>query len=238
VLAVQDIGSVMRRSKTALAAVAFGAALVTSAAARAQAPVAVVEDVNSKSAGVEFMDYVAAGKVIKLGPSDTLVLSYMSSCARETITGGTVTVGTGQSVVTGGKVDREHPACDAGKIQLTAQQASQSGAVVFRSAPKPGAAQARLTIYGLSPVVEMKGPGHLVVERVDAPGDKIEVDVGAAQLKRGAFFDLASAGKSLAASGTYRASVGGSQLVFKVAPDARPGATPIVGRLLRVQPAT
>jgi len=33
------------------------------ASAAAQAPVAVVEDVKGKVAGVEFMDYVAPGKV-------------------------------------------------------------------------------------------------------------------------------------------------------------------------------
>ena len=35
--------------------------------AAAQAPVAVVEDVQGKVTGAEFMDYVAPGKVIKLG---------------------------------------------------------------------------------------------------------------------------------------------------------------------------
>ena len=40
--------------------------LATSAAA--QVPVAIVEDVQGKVVGVEFMDYVAPGKVIKLGP--------------------------------------------------------------------------------------------------------------------------------------------------------------------------
>ena len=35
--------------------------------AAAQAPVAVVEDVQGKVTGAEFMDYVAPGQVIKLG---------------------------------------------------------------------------------------------------------------------------------------------------------------------------
>ena len=38
------------------------------ASAAAQSPVAIVEDVQGKVDGVEFMDYVAPGKVIKLGP--------------------------------------------------------------------------------------------------------------------------------------------------------------------------
>ena len=34
----------------------------------AQTPVALVEDVRGTSAGLEFMDYVASGKVIRLRP--------------------------------------------------------------------------------------------------------------------------------------------------------------------------
>lgn len=206
--------------------------------ARAQAPVAVVEDVDSKSAGVEFMDYVTAGKTIRLGPSDTLVLGYMHSCWRETITGGAVTVGNDQSVVAGGKVKREHVSCDGGKMRLTAQQASKSGAVVFRGGPKSTAGvEPQLTLYGLSPVVDIKGGGQLVIERIDQPGERIEVKIADRQLFRGSFFDFAKDGKALSAGGVYRASVGASEIVFKVDPYAAPGAAPIVSRLLRFQPA-
>lgn len=50
------------------------------------------------------MDYVEPGQVIRLGAADGLVLGYLKSCWRETITGGTVTVGTEQSQVAGGEV--------------------------------------------------------------------------------------------------------------------------------------
>ena len=213
---------------------AFAVALITSPLpARAQAPVAVVEDVNSKSAGVEFMDYVAPGKVIRLAPADTLVLGYMNSCWQESITGGTVTVGAAQSAVTGGKVQREKTACDGGKMQLSEQQASKSGAVVFRGAPKPSTAQPQLVLYGLSPVIDIKGGGHLVIERLDRPGERLEADVAGQQLFRGSFYDFAKAGQALKAGGVYRASVGARQIVFKVDPEARPGNGPIIGRLLR-----
>ena len=58
--------------------------------ALAETPVAVVEDVKGKPSGVEFMDYVVPGKVIRLGPNDSIVLGYLASCWRETITGGTM----------------------------------------------------------------------------------------------------------------------------------------------------
>lgn len=218
-----------------LAIVALGGASTPLLAA--EAPVAVVEDINGPSAGVEFMDYVAPGRVIRLGKGDTLVLGYMDSCWRETITGGTVTVGKAQSMVKDGAVQRAKVECDGGKMRLTAQQASKSGAVVFRGGPKPkGTPQPQLTLYGLSPVVDIKGGGHLVIERLDQPGERIEVDVGANRLFRGAFFDFAKDNKALAPGGVYRATTGKSAIVFKIDPDARPGQAPVIGRLLRFQP--
>ena len=124
--------------------------------ARAQEPAALVEDVTSKSAGVEFMDYVVPGRVLKLAAADQLVLGYLRSCWRETITGGTVTIGLEQSEVAGGTVRRQKVQCDGGRMRLTQAQAQQSGAMVFRAPPttvRP-ADQPQLTLYGLSPLVE------------------------------------------------------------------------------------
>ena len=109
---------------TRIAPAAVVLLLMMPMAARAQ--VALVEDVNSKSAGVQSMDYVATGKQIRLGKQDTLVLSYLKSCWRETIAGGTVTVGAEQSDVQGGTVQRQKVDCDGDRLILTAQQASQS----------------------------------------------------------------------------------------------------------------
>ena len=201
--------------------------------ASAQAPVAVVEDVKGKPAGVEFMDYVAAGKVIKLGPKDTIVLGYMKSCWRETITGGIVVVGTEESMIHLGKIERSKVNCDAGRMQLTKQEASQSAATVVRSVkPAP-----QVTIYGLSPVIEIKGGGTLVIERLDKEGERRAVKVGDKSLVRGKFYDLAKARIALTPGGTYLARFGTLEIVFKVDPQAKPGSTPIIGRLLRLEQA-
>src|ERR1700732_5084497 len=40
-------------------------------------PTALVEDVKGATAGIEFMDYVGSGQMIKLEPGDVLVLSYL-----------------------------------------------------------------------------------------------------------------------------------------------------------------
>ena len=96
------------------------------ASARAPAPllpIAIVEDVKSQTAEVEFMDYVGSGQVIRLAPGDTLVLSYLVSCEHETITGGTVTVGLVRSDVRDGQVARAKVPCDGGKMQLSSAQA-------------------------------------------------------------------------------------------------------------------
>ena len=108
------------RSINRLATLAVaGAVAVASAAAADPIEVALVESVSSKSPGVEFMDYVQAGQIIRLGPHDTIVLSYMSSCLRETITGGTITVGPDWSEVQSGEVHiraRHHAHSDDARL--------------------------------------------------------------------------------------------------------------------------
>ena len=91
-----------------------------------------VEDVTGTSADVEQFSYLQPGQVIRFGSRDSIVLSYLSSCTRERIRGGTVTVGREQSEVKFGTVERESVSCD-GRMQLTAEIASQSAGAVFRS---------------------------------------------------------------------------------------------------------
>lgn len=109
--------------------------IATEASARLPAPMiptALVEDVKSATAGVEFMDYLGTGQVIKLEPRDVLVLSYLKSCEHEIITGGTVSVGAERSEVQGGKIVRAKVPCDDGKMRLTSEQANTSAASAFR----------------------------------------------------------------------------------------------------------
>jgi hypothetical protein len=134
------------------------------------------------------MDYVAPGQIIRLGREDAIVLGYLTSCWRETITGGTVTVGNEQSEVSGGNVTRTKVECDGGKMMLNAELASKSGAMVLRGSPHPGkqavAPRLQFTLYGLSPVIEAGNADAVVIERVDVPGERHEVAVGAAAAAR------------------------------------------------------
>lgn len=213
----------------------------TPAAPAQSVPAALVEDVTGTAAGVEFMDYVPAGKVLRLNLTDSIVLSYLKSCVRESITGATIKVGTERSDVVGGTVKRETVKCDKGNLNLTANQGAKSGVMVMRSGRTPAPAPAadpnkpELTLYGLSPIIDLKGGGMLVIERMDQPGDKHEMQIPAVQALRGTYVDFAKTGKALVAGGLYKASAAGQTIVFKVDPFAQPGQAPIVGRLLRFQ---
>jgi hypothetical protein len=57
------------------------------------------------------------------------LLSYMASCVRETITGGTVTVGTQRSEVQSGHVRRIEGHCYSGRMALTGEEAHVGGRV-------------------------------------------------------------------------------------------------------------
>ena len=211
---------------------------MTVSPASAQSPSAVVEEVGAGVAGVQFMDYVEPGQVIRLGAVDRLVLGYLKSCWRETITGGTVTVGTEQSQVAGGEVARVQVQCEGGKMMLSAELAGKSGAMVFRQAPKAQAAaipHPQFTLYGLSPVFEVQPGGNLVIERLDQPGERHRIAVAEPGLIRGAFLDLAKAGVALVPGGIYRAKLGEQELVFKMDAQAKAGDAPLVGRLARLQ---
>ena len=216
-----------RSSAPRLALAAVIAALAAPAAAAEE--VALVEDIDAPSLGIQFMDYLASGQVLRLRPGETIVIDYLRSCQRETIAGGNVTIGADQSLVAGGKVNREKVECDGGKLLLTTEQASKSGVMVFRKAlPRP---QATLTLYGASPLVDWKSGGKVVFERLDQPGDTRIVEIAGG--KGGRPYDFASHNLALVPGGTYRATAGGKELVFKVADSAKPGPSPIVGRLIR-----
>jgi hypothetical protein len=99
-----------------------GAVAFASVAVANPSEVAVVESISGNSSGLEFMDYLHLGRVIRLSPRDTLVLSYKASCVRKTITGGTVTVGLDRSQVQSGEVQRSIGRCSEGKSELTGAQ--------------------------------------------------------------------------------------------------------------------
>jgi hypothetical protein len=206
---------------------------------------ALVEEIGEPRPGVQFMDYLTSGQMIPLHAGERLVIDYLRSCLRETIVGGVVAIGAEKSIVIGGTVSSEKVECDGGKGLLTAEQASKSGVMVFRGAPRknpatgvtadaPPAASATapLVLYGASPLVELKSGGELVIERIDRSGERRVVNVASGS--RRTLYDCAKEGLALTPGGLYRASSGGRELVFKIDDSAKTGSSPPIGRLLRL----
>jgi len=215
----------------------------TEAFARAPAPLvptALVEDVKSASADIEFMDYVGTGQVIRLEPQDVLVLSYLKSCEHETITGGTVRVGTDKSDVEGGNIARAKVPCNGGNMKLSAQQANASGASSFRLQN----ASFNPTVYALPPVIQIPklradDSRTLTIERSGKRNERFTVEIDET-LINGGFYDLArdmtTSDKRLKRGAVYKATLGHRKMTFKVDAKARTGTTPVVSRLLRFPP--
>jgi hypothetical protein len=198
-------------------------------------PTALVEAVKSATAGIEFMDYVGLGQVIKLEPRDVLVLSYLKSCEHETITGGTVNVGAERSDVRGGKIVRAKVPCDGGKMQLSSQQASRSAATAFRLQ----SADIQRTLYARAPVVRLprvlaSQDRTLLIERIDRQGERHTLQIDDTIAAAG-FYDLAKINVSLTRGATYSASIGDHRVKFLIDAKAASGPAPVVSRLLRFQ---
>jgi hypothetical protein len=211
--------------------------IASTAIAQAQAPVAVVEDVQGKVTGAEFMDYVVPGQVIKLGAGGSIVLGYMKSCWRETISGiGTVIVGTEQSAVHLADFKANKVPCDPNQSATVGKEVGESAATVVRSLKdgKPSTPPP-LMLHGTEPMVVTNERGKMVVERLDVKGERYEVDVTPTSLTRGRFFDFAKTKIALKPGGAYSLTLNSKFKTFVVDPNASPGASPMIGRLVMLQ---
>ena len=213
-------------------------AFCLAAPALAETPAAIVEDVQGKVDGIAFMDYVAPGKIIKLGPKASITLSYLKSCQREIISEGVVLVGAEQSTVQLGEVKREKVPCDTNAAKLSEREANQSAATTFRTmrSDAKGAPPAKLpTLYGVAPLIQAKSGSTLVIERTDGKEPTISVPLKSEMMVGGKFYDFAKAGKTLTPGGSYLAILGAKRYAFQVDASATSSPTPIVGRLLRLE---
>lgn len=210
--------------------------IIVAAPAFAGSPVGLVEEIQGDVSGAELMDYVVPGQSIKLGPDGTLVISYLKSCRRETIGGpGGVTIGVGESKVEGATLKSDIVNCDAAHAQATTttRETSEVAATIVRGVGPDSTPFAQVIIYGASPLFEVSGRGTLVVERLDQPDDRQQVELSGRQF-RGRFYDFAGTSHPLTPGGIYAASFGTKRLVFRVDPQAKAGPGPVIGRLLRM----
>lgn len=210
------------------------AAMVLSAAgAAAQGKqAAVVEDLSGSVSGIEVFDFLSPGKTITLPAGAKLVLGYMNSCTRETITGpGSVTIGDAGSKVTGAKLQQEQLKCAAAN-QLAQGQAGKSAAMVFRGQPGSGRKRAEIpqpsaVLMYTAPAFQVSKPGQLTIERLDV------IETVQVYQVTGKLFDYGKTGKKLDAGGYYRVELNGQSTIFHISLDAGEGAGPLLLRLVR-----
>ncbi len=197
--------------------------------ARAADIAALVEEVSDPTSELAPMDVLETGRVVKLAAGAKLVLGYLKSCVRETITGGTLTIGDLKSTVVGGKRVEDEVDCDGGRIVQTSGNSSDVAGAVFRKGkkdgkplPKPG-----WTLFGISPLVKLTEPTkRLRIERLDGlEAGPIDISVV------GKLVDLASKNVRLEAGGLYLFSNDRASYVVKISPLAESDA-PVLSRYL------
>lgn len=217
----------MKRLATILAvATTFSMTAIPSVA---QQPTAIVEDVRSSGAGIDAFEYLEQGKIINLGAADVVVLGYLQSCLRETITGGMITVGLTESVVDNGLVEREVVECDGGYTTLTTAEASKSGVAVFRAPDPSQVAKKPQKIYSGTPMFTFSDRVTQVdIRRVDKPRQTLALPVS------GAALDMNKLGKALVPGGRYEARAGEHSIVFEIDRYAPSRGGPLIGRLVRL----
>ena len=199
-------------------------AAVSPSLAAGPAPTAIIEEVGPTVEGVQVLEYLAPGQTIRLGEDGEIVIGYLTSCVRETVTGGTVTVGASESTVERGTVVRERVRCNGGGAQLTQAQREKSGVSTWRK----GDTEQPRRIYSLTPLLTFASPpGRVVIERTDFPAEPIEI------ANPGRVVDLAEHAQTLARGGRYTIHAAGLSEEIVIDTAARVHGGPVVGRLIR-----
>ena len=219
-------------SKTIIGAALVGAgALLFGTVANAGAPMALVEDIKSANAKVQPMDYLFEGDVVTLAAGETITISYLGSCAIESISGGvaTINIGTEKSDVTGkGRVKRKFVECGGNGISLSRRQSDRAAGVVVRGGEEKQEGQPDVTVYSLQPIIKLSSAANSVeIERLDG-SEKMTLNPKSNRL------DLAALKITLAAGGVYRAKAGKASVVFKVANTARATNRNLISRLVEL----
>lgn len=195
--------------------------------AMGQEPAAVVEEYRGSSSQIEAMQLLSPGEKIALAANEELVLGYFSSCVRETIKGGEVTIGKEESVVSGGNRKSEDIDCDGGAMIGPQASRKEAAAAVFRkgnfaaSLPKPD-----WTLFGKSPIFKLASPAETIqIERLDGPEEKFSPKPA------GLVLDTSKSGISLSPSGLYKITIDKHVFHLKISPLAEDNV-PVLSRIV------
>ena len=211
--------------------IACGLALAPASPAAAQGLSAIVESVSPPREDVRAFDVLAEGTVIELKPGQTLTLGYLDSCTHEEISGGTVTIGAGESKVEGGEVTRNVVPCNGSIDPDSAAGTNEAAVVAIRSLGAEDGANVRV-VPSLQPVFVLEDGAvpadpSLVIERLDRQEAPIRVSLF------GRTLDLKQTGMKLTPGGIYSAVCGEHKVAFKIADNAGTGQVVTLQRVVR-----
>lgn len=185
---------------------------------------AIVESIEPARGDIRALDLLAAGTVIELQAGDKLVLGYLLSCTREVITGGKVTIGSGESSIEGGQVERGKISCD-GTVDADSAAGSNEAAVVAIRSLGSDVGQDVRVVPSPQPIFvlaegEMPADPSLTIQRLDREESPIRVSLF------GRALDMKVTGMKLTPGGIYSVTCGDRKTAFKVAENA--GLSPVV----------
>lgn len=177
--------------------------------------VAILEEGSVASAGLAEWSLLAEGTSFELGGGESIVIGYMTSCQRETITGGAVTIGAKQSEVSGGTVAREGVQCAEPRLDLSAAESQQSATIAFRPA------DSLKHIYTRTPLLFGRGSPTIFLEIVEAESSRT---IGKVQTEAGRI-DLAQENLELEPGKTYLLKTSRNTVMVEVDAAAKAGGT-------------
>jgi hypothetical protein len=184
---------------------------------------ALVEEIDDGIAHVTAFDSLKSGQSIDLRPNHHAVVSYLESCTRETINGGLVKIGTSQSDVQDGTVQREKVECSLKQLSLTEATQDQSATTVFRPLFDNLVKQ---TLPDVSPFILGQGLATVELRQMGK-----EVAPIVLTLRQGRI-DLRSAGIKLQPGSIYKISNGARETYIKITPEATAGQAQLLARVV------
>lgn len=212
--------------KFALISWALPAIFLSSMEARAASSAgALVEEIDAGVSKIAAFDTLKAGQTIDLRPHHHAVISYLDSCIRETIDGGTVKIGTSQSDVQDGTVKRETVDCSLKQLALTANTQDQSATTVFRPLFDNLVKQ---TLPDVSPFILADDASSIDLKQMGKEDAPVTLTLHQGKL------DLRAAGIKLQPGGIYKLTAGSRETYIKITPDAKASEASLLMRIVKL----
>ncbi|MBM3524432.1 MAG: hypothetical protein FJX57_15890 [Alphaproteobacteria bacterium] len=189
-------------------------------------PTAMVESIaDAQATGLDDFDYLDAGQTFALGAQGRATIAYFESCRVEQIRGGTVTVGTTESRVSGGQLNARTMACKGSRPILVAA-AREAGGGVNRAFPPDRWAET--SVKNARPIFKWPtsagtGPHRIVVSQLERNPGQV-VWTGSA---RGSYVTYAGPALTPGLPYLVRVEGGAGEAVFSIDPNLDIADTPV-----------